>query len=45
MALKTEVVSIKVTAEDKEKIKELAKAADITVSKFLYKIVMEGIKE
>lgn len=44
MALKTDVVSIKVSAEEKQKIRELAKAADITVSKFLYKIVMEGIK-
>ena len=44
MALKTDVVSIKVSAEEKQMIRELAKAADITVSKFLYKIIMEGIK-
>ena len=35
-AVKTESVAIKVTPEEKAKIKALAEAADQTVSKWLY---------
>ena len=39
MATKTESVAIKVTPEEKEKIKKLAEAADMTVSKYLYRLI------
>ena len=39
MATKTETLTIKVSPEEKEKIKKLAETADITVSKYLYKII------
>ena len=39
MAIKTETLTIKVSPEEKEKIKELAEAADQTVSKYLYRIL------
>ena len=44
MATKTECVAIKVSPEEKEKIKQLADSADMTVSKFLYNIIKEEIK-
>lgn len=37
MAIKTETIAIKVSPEEKEQIKQLAAAADMTVSKYLYK--------
>ena len=36
---KTESISIKVTPEEKQKIKELADKQDVTVSKYLYRIL------
>jgi predicted transcriptional regulator len=41
MATKTETISIKVSPEDKQKIKELAAKQDITVSKLLYKLIFK----
>lgn len=41
---KTETVAIKVTPEEKEKIKAAAAAQDITVSKYLYNLLFK-IKE
>lgn len=40
---KTETVTIRVTEEEKDFIKKLAEAADITVSKFLYKVIKKEI--
>ena len=45
MAIKTETVTIKVSAEEKELIKRIARDKDITVSKLLYKIVIEQIRK
>ena len=46
MATKTETVTIKVTPEEKEKIKKLAEEQDITVSKLLYRMIFQkGEKE
>jgi predicted DNA binding CopG/RHH family protein len=39
MATKTETLTIRVTEEEKEKVKKLAEAADVTVSKYLHKIL------
>lgn len=39
MAIKTETLTIKVSPEEKEKIKVLAASADQTVSKYLYRLV------
>lgn len=39
MAAKTETLTIKVTPEEKEKIKQLAEDADMTVSKLLHRII------
>ena len=36
---KTESISLKVTPEEKQKIKELAEKQDVTVSKYLYRIL------
>lgn len=36
---KTEVVGIKVTPEEKEKIKAAAEAQDLSVSKYLYRLL------
>lgn len=36
MATKTETLTIKVSEEEKTKIKQAAEAQDITVSKYLY---------
>ena len=41
MAVKTETLAIKVSPEEKQKIKELAAKEDITVSKLLYKIIFK----
>ena len=40
MATKTETVTIKVTPEEKERIKQLAQEADVSVSKLLYRILL-----
>lgn len=42
MALKTTTLTIKVTPEDKEKIREEAAAAGLTVSLYLYNMVFNG---
>lgn len=36
---KTESISFKVTPEEKQKIKELAAKEDVTVSKYLYRLI------
>jgi hypothetical protein len=36
---KTETIAIKVTPEEKRKIKELAAKQDVTVSKYLYRLI------
>jgi predicted DNA-binding protein len=45
MAVKTEVVAIKVSPEEKEKIKALAAQQDMTVSKYLYKLLIKNMEE
>ena len=42
MATKTETLTIKVSPEEKEKIKQLAAEKDWTVSKLLYKLLFES---
>lgn len=44
MAVKTETLTIKVSPEEKEIIKKLAEAADMTVSKYLYGQIFGGDK-
>lgn len=44
MAVKTETLTIKVSPEEKEMIKQLAEAADMTVSKYLYGQIFGGDK-
>ena len=44
MATKIECVSIKVSPEEKERIKELAAAADQTVSKYLYNLIIKEME-
>ena len=39
MATKTETLTLKVTPEEKEKIKKLADEKDMTVSKYLYRVL------
>lgn len=39
MAIKTETLAVKVSPEEKAKIKALAAKQDITVSKYLYRIL------
>ena len=39
MATKTETLAIKVTPEEKAVIKQLAEAKDMTVSKYLYRVL------
>lgn len=41
MAIKTETIAIKVSPEEKERIKQLAQEADMTVSKYLYKLIFK----
>lgn len=36
---KTASISIKVTPEEKQKIKELAEKQDVTISKYLYRLI------
>ena len=45
MAVKTDTVTIKVSPEEKQKIKALAEKEDVTVSKLLYKILKKEIFE
>ena len=45
MAVKTEVVAIKVSPEEKELIQGLAREQDITVSKPLYNLLIKELKE
>ncbi len=42
MAVKTDTLTIRVTQEEKEKVKKLAEQANTTVSKYLYKVI-EGV--
>lgn len=42
MATKTETLTIKVSAEEKEKIKRMAEEQDRTVSKLLHKLIFES---
>ena len=42
MGLKTETLTIKVTPEEKKKIKEMAEEQDVTVSKLLYRLLFKG---
>lgn len=44
MATKTETITIKVTPEEKELIKDLADKANTTVSRYLYKMVFDIVK-
>lgn len=44
MAVKTDTLTIRVTLEEKEKVKKLAEAADMTVSKYLYKVIQGVLK-
>lgn len=39
MAVKTETIAIKVSPEEKQKIKELAEKQDVTVSKLLHRMI------
>ena len=39
MATKTEVIGIKVTPDEKEKIKAEAERQDVSVSKLLYRVI------
>lgn len=43
MAIKTETLTIKVSPEEKEQIKALAAEADITVSKYLYRMLFPAV--
>ncbi len=45
MALKTETLTIKVSPEEKAKIKALAAESDQTVSKFMYNLLIKNLKE
>lgn len=42
---KTETIAIKVTPEEKELIQKLAEKDDVTVSKFLYRIIFKEVKK
>ncbi len=42
--MKTETLTIKVSPEEKEKIKALAADADQTVSKYLYRLIFKEEK-
>lgn len=41
MAIKTETLTIKVSPEEKERIRKLAETADQTISKYLYNLVFK----
>ena len=41
MAIKTDTLTIRVSAEEKQKIRELAEKDDVTVSKYLYRLIKE----
>ena len=41
MATKTETIAIKVSKEEKEKIQALAAQEDVTVSKYLYRLIFK----
>ncbi len=45
MAVKTETLTIKVSTEEKEKIKQLAAEKDWTVSKLLYNMLIKELNE
>lgn len=42
---KTESISFKVTPEEKQKIKELAEKQDVTISKYLYRLIFPKEEE
>lgn len=45
MAVKTETLTIKVSPEEKERIKQLAQEKDWTVSKYLYNMLFKDQEE
>ena len=45
MAIKTETIAIKVSPEEKEKIKALAAKEDVTVSKLLHRMIFKKLEE
>ena len=45
MAVKTETIAIKVSAEEKEMIKKMAEKEDITVSKLLYRMLIKNLNQ
>ena len=44
MATKTETVAIRISQEEKEKIRVLAAADDVTVSKYLYRLLTKNLE-
>ena len=42
--MKTETVAIRVSAEEKEQIKILAAADDVTISKYLYRLLIKNLE-
>lgn len=45
MAVKTETLTIKVSPEEKEQIKELATKDDVSVSKYLYRLLIKELNK
>lgn len=45
MAVKTETLTIKVSPEEKEKVKRLAAEKDWSVSKWLYNTLIKNLEE
>lgn len=43
MGVKTETIGIKVSPEEKELIKRLAAEQDVTVSKYLYRLLIKEV--
>lgn len=43
MAIKTEIISIRVSPEEKEKIYKMAREQEITVSKLVNKIIIKEL--
>lgn len=44
MATKTESVAVKVTPEEKQRIRNEAAAADMTVSKYLHRLIFRSLE-
>lgn len=45
MAAKTETLTIKVSPEVKERVKALAESQDISVSKLLYRMLIQNLED